>query len=301
MAREMMLIALLVFQALLSNDAQRSSGTIHVGIVKSLFHGAREPAMQALMKPFGLLVESQTGLNVEVEAVVDPIVLARQLAEHRIQIGVFNGVEFAWTVSKYPSFQPVVIAINQQPYLRACLVVRAESKATGFGSLRGSKLDFSPLTRLHCHMYLERQCALSGQPDPHRFFSPLHETDHDEEALDDVVDRLADGAVVDEVALKRYKRRKPSRMSQLNVLDRSSLFPASVIVCDSGTFDRGTLQQLRKGLLEARNRPFGIHLMTMWKMTAFEPVPDNYARMLADISKIYPSPERSTAKDSAKK
>ena len=111
-----------------------------------------------------------------------------------------------------------------------------------------------------------------------------------EDALDDVVDNVVQAAVVDGVSLNCYKQRKPSRCEQLKVVERSEIFPAAVVAYHPGILDQATLERFRQGMINANKGALGRQFMTLWKLTAFEPVPPDYEQTLADILKAYPQP-----------
>jgi ABC-type phosphate/phosphonate transport system substrate-binding protein len=291
---------LLATMTLVSRGAAERPDTIHIGIVRSLFHGVSEPVMLAAMQPLCMLVESQCGIKSEVYAHEDALELARQLIEHKRELAVINGVEFGWALERYPNLRAIMLAVNQDQKLQACLVVKADSKSTGFRDLKGKSLAFAEQSRIHCYMYLERQCRLNGQREPSRFFAPLVNAKDAERALDSVVEGAVEGAVVDEIALKCYQRRKPSRVAHLKVIARSEVFPASVVVYEAGVLDAKIVDQLQKGFFNAHKKPLGRELMTIWKVTSFDPVPKGYTRMLHEILKSYPPAENTAIKVSQK-
>src|SRR5438105_1065584 len=76
--------------------------------------------------------------------------------------------------------------------------------------------------------YVEKLSRDSGK-DPSQFFAKTTAPANSEDALDDVVDKVVQAAVVDRVALEAYKRRKPGRFTQLNPAATSRQFPTTVI------------------------------------------------------------------------
>src|SRR5207302_707113 len=94
-----------------------------------------------------------------------------------------------------------------------------------------------------------------------------------EDALDDVVDDEAQATIVDGVCLDAYKRRKPGRCEKLKTLMLSEIFPSGVVAYHPGALDEATIQRFREGMLNAHKEPLGRQLLTMWKLTGFEPVP----------------------------
>ena len=101
---------------------------VRIGLVKTLFRDVPEVLIPIGLRPMKELMDGQTGVNGDLIPSGDADSLARQLKADEVQFGVFHGVEFAWVHQKYPTLKPLVIAVNGHPFLRAHLVVRADSK-----------------------------------------------------------------------------------------------------------------------------------------------------------------------------
>jgi ABC-type phosphate/phosphonate transport system substrate-binding protein len=274
-----------------AGDKAISGRLLRIGIVRTLFHGVPEPVFLAAMKPFEILVERETGMPGEVCGFDDPMELAKQVAEHKVGFAVINGVEFGWARQRYRSLRPLMLAVNQDRSLHAYVVARSDKKVMGLGGLKGKAVAFPEQNRLHCSLYLERQCQLQNARDVERFFSSLTNTTDAEAALDRVVDGRADGTIVEDVAWERYAHRKPGRAAQLKVIEKSETFPAAAVVYADGAIDSHSLKQFRGRMLRAHENAFGRQLLTLWRLTSFEPVPADYLRMVADILKLHPGPE----------
>jgi ABC-type phosphate/phosphonate transport system substrate-binding protein len=247
-----------------------------------------------------MLIKAQMGLDAELDLVPCPLRLGLLLDRDEVDLGVFHGVEFAWAQKRFPDLRPLVIAVNREPHLRAGLLVRADAPAADFADLKGKALACSRRAGPHCGLFLERGCRAHGGGEPAAFFSQVAMPDNGEECLDDLVDGAVQAAVVDEVCLDCYRRRKPARAARLKVLQWSEVFPAGVIAYRRGHVDVAALDRVRQGLLGACRLPLGQQLLTLWKMTGFEPVPDDYAQTLAHIRKFYPGPQESESRESAR-
>jgi ABC-type phosphate/phosphonate transport system substrate-binding protein len=138
-------------------------------------------------------------------------------------------------------------------------------------------------------LFFENRCRRCGR-EPDQFFARMGRTVTVEDALDDVVDRTVQAALVEKVSLICFRRRKPMRMAQLKVVEQSEPFPAPVVAYWAGQRDRTALEQFRKGMIDAKSQPRGRQLLTLWKLTGFEPVPPDYFEVLADILRNYPPP-----------
>src|SRR5262249_811145 len=135
-------------------------------------------------------------------------------------------------------------------------------------------------SREHCHLFLQRHCHDCGH-EPEKFFGKITAPANAEDTLDDVVDRVIDGAVVDAVALNSYGPRQPGRFPQLKVIHQSERFPAAVVAFVPGALTEETLNRFRDGLINANKNTLGRQFMTLWKLTGFEPVPTDYEQVLA--------------------
>lgn len=272
------------------------SSPVRVGLVSSLFRDVPESLGVAMMQPLGALMKSQTGMTGEMISGGDAIKLGDMLAANQVQLGVFHGVEFAWARQKYPELQPLMIAINQQPFLNAQIVVRNDCPVDDLNLLKGKTVAIAKGTREHCRLFLNRHCRECGAP-ADAFFTKITNPANVEDALDDVIDKLVHVTVVDGFSLECFQRRKPGRFNKLKIIKQSENFPAGVVAYRPGTLSEDALQRFRSGMMSANQNPFGKQMMTLWKLTSFEPVPSNYDSMLVSILKSYPPPAAGVATD----
>ncbi len=268
---------------------------IRLGIVQSFFRDVPEPMIGVAMKPFSALVKMQTGFDSELSPPTDTETVAELLSKNKVQLALFEGVEFAWAKQNWPDLQPLVIVVNEHRNRQAFLIVRQDSKITRFSDLQGKQLAIPRRSRSHCHLFVERLSQENGK-EAKDFFSKLITSSGAEAALDDLADGAVQAVVVDREALDCYKRRKPGRFGKLKELQKSEVFPDSAIAYRSGVFDQAVLNCFREGLEKADSTPTGRQLLILWQMTSFEPVPADYERMLADIGKAYPPPKTAATK-----
>jgi ABC-type phosphate/phosphonate transport system substrate-binding protein len=266
-----------------------TTAPVRIGLVNSLFRDVPEETVLGMMEPIGALMQAQTGVSGRLLPAGNAASLGRQLAEDKVQLGVFHGFEFAWARQKHPELRPLVIAVNQSHHLRALLVVRQDSRAACLADLRDKPFGLPRFSRAHCHLYLQRRCQECGK-EPQALFGKITTPANVEEALDDVVDDLIHASVVDGVALEGYQRRKPGRYAKLKTVQVSEVFPAAVVAYRAGAVDEATLRKFREGLLGAQRTVLGRQMLLLWKLTGFEPVPEDYEQTLADIVKAYPPP-----------
>jgi ABC-type phosphate/phosphonate transport system substrate-binding protein len=264
---------------------------IPIGIVGSFFHDSPHRPQGAFAEPFQALIRAQTGISSEVHFTDHPYQLGQELADGKVKLAVFQGVEFAWARQRFPDLQALMIIVNHQPHLQARLLVHVENPARGFGDLQGKSLALPRSSRMHPRLFVERGCQQACHCDTQRFFAQIARPANAEDALDDLVDRTCDAVVVDGNALDSYQRRKPARSKRLKVLQESETFPATALAFRPGQLSREKLQQFQDGLLHADKSLVGKQLMTLWHLTAFELVPPDYEKLLAEIAKAYPPPK----------
>jgi ABC-type phosphate/phosphonate transport system substrate-binding protein len=266
---------------------------VRVALVTSWFRDSSAALAKPALDAFGSLVRTQTGVEAEVIRGGDALQLGTELKSAGVQLGIFQGVEFAWARAKNPHLRPLLIIVNQQPTRHGVLLVRADQKAASFAELRGKRCCLPQQSRIHLELFLERGCE--GR-DPSTFFSAFHRSPTVEEALDDLVDGTHDAVVTDELTLNNYQRRKPARFARLKVVQRSETFPPSVVAYQPGGVQPEQLQRFREGLLKAHQTVLGRHLLMLWHMTSFEPVPGDLDQLLDNILKVYPAPRQEQAR-----
>src|SRR5262249_4562699 len=135
---------------------------VRIGIPSTFLRDLPETMVQASLRIFRSLLESQTGLRGEVVRTDEALDTAEQLAADKIHVGLFHGFEYAWAHDKHDDLKPLVIAINKQEKLRANLVVPADAPLKGFSDLKGKSVAVSCQSRGHCRLYLERLCSREG-------------------------------------------------------------------------------------------------------------------------------------------
>jgi ABC-type phosphate/phosphonate transport system substrate-binding protein len=270
---------------------EMKTSTVRIGLAATLFRDTPETLVQTMMRPFRSLMESQTGLSGQLVPGVQPDELGQQLKDEKLELGVFNGIEFAWARQKCPELTPLMLAVNHQKYLRAYVAVRDDSPAARLADLKGKSLAVPKRTREHCRVYLERRCLALGK-EPKDFFAKMTTPGNMELGVDQVVNGEGDAVLIDGCFLSWYEERKPARFARLKVIEKSEVFPASVVAYSAHAIDDATLRRFREGMLSAKDNPRGVQLMTLCQMTSFEPVPDDYEQLLKEIVKVYPPPEK---------
>jgi ABC-type phosphate/phosphonate transport system substrate-binding protein len=237
------------------------------------------------------LIKSETGFDSEILRQKDWAELADKMATGPLQLGVFQGYEFAWAKEKYPKLQPLVLAVNGYPHRDAYVIVRQDNKATDFAGLQGQVISLPRIAQGQLRLFVEWQSEAQGKR-LEAFFARITSPDNVEDALDDVVDNVVQAAVVERVSLEAYKRRKPGRFLRLKELAHSQPFPPPVVAYYNDNLDKATLQRFRDGLLNTGLNDKGQRLLTLFKLTGFEAPPANLDQMLTTVQKAYPPPIR---------
>lgn len=283
----------LAFSGLVSLQAEGQSAKpepVHIGLVGSLFHEVPQPLIGILAAPFNALMKEFTGLEGKLTMGGEIYDVARQLNDKKIDLAVFHGVEFGWVHTKYPELQPLMIAVSNHKHCRAHLVVHKDSVLRSFADLKGKDLSLPRRSKLHCRMFVDRNCADCGQANPTAYFKTIVSSRNMEVALDDLVAGKVDAVVADTVQLAEYDALKPGCFFRLKEIQVSDLFPSAAVVYRKNALDEATLKKFKDGMLKADKTARGINLMAQWQITAFESVPDDYNQVIADILKTYPPP-----------
>jgi ABC-type phosphate/phosphonate transport system substrate-binding protein len=293
----LVLVLVLLVPFLASTPGQAANhqrGSLRIGLVGSLFRNTPEALIQIMMGPFKSLMVSQTGLRGEIVSGGEYDALAEKLKEGKVDLGVFHGVEFAWARMKHPELEPVFICVNHHHSLRAFLVVRSDGKVTKPALLAGKRVGLPATSKEHCRLFLSRRCVRPGTT-PEKFFSALNNPFDTEEALDNLIYRLSDAAIVDAVEWEHYQKIKPGVARRLRVLLESEPLPCGVVAYHAGQLPKEQVKRFRDGMIRARSTRKGRQLLRLSRLTSIEPVPADYDAQLAAALKAYPPPPPKTA------
>jgi ABC-type phosphate/phosphonate transport system substrate-binding protein len=241
------------------------------------------------MKSLRRFTENQTRLTNEIRRGKGWRELADELTQRKLHLGVFQGYEFAWAKEKYPQLRPLALAVNVYRYPVACVVVRKDNPAKDFAGLQGQSLALVKSNQRFLSLFVDSQCEARGKKTD-EVFSKITTLANFEDALDDVVDGAVQVTVTDRATLEAYKQRKPGRYRRLKTVAQSQRFPPAVVVHCQGVLDKATLQRFRKGLLDASKKETGRTMLTLFRLTGFQPVPKDFEQVLARTRKAYPPP-----------
>ncbi len=262
---------------------------LHIGTSGTLTSETSKAKEKAALEMLQSFIKDETGFDNDIARQKSWSELADKMAGGQLQLGVFQGYEFAWARAKHSGLKPLAVAVDVYTYPVVYIVARKDSLAANFAGLRGQSLSLPAVGRAYLNLFVERQSQAQGK-DLKGFFSKVVSPGNYEDALDDVVDGVVQAAVVDRSALEGYKRRKPARFNQLKDVARSQPFPPGVIVYQDGVLDQTTLQRFRDGLLNAAKKEKGRTLLTYFHLTGFADVPGDFDQVLARTLKDYPPP-----------
>jgi ABC-type phosphate/phosphonate transport system substrate-binding protein len=264
---------------------------LHIGVSATVMSNAKSDQEDTARDTLRDFIKQETGFKNEIVTLKDHKEVADQLARRQIQLGMLEGYEFAWAHAEQQKLKPLAIAVNVRPYRQAYVVVRKDDKAADLTALQGKALELPKVNQGYLRLFIERELQAKGK-DMKSFFSKVTTPENAEDALDDVVDGTAQAAVVDQLSIEEYKRRKPGRFARLRELMHSPPFPPPTVVYEEGAVDEATLKRFRDGLLNANRKEQGQTLLNLYKLTAFEGVPKDFDQVLQATLKAFPPPGR---------
>ena len=265
--------------------------TVRIGMVQTFFTDVPRPLVQLVTEPFGAVMKEVTGIHGELTPGGDVYTVAKKIDAGELQMGVFHGFEFAWAQHKYPDLKPLMIAVNTQREVRAFVLVRKDNDAASLADLKGKDLSLPKRSKEHCRLFIERHTGETGACDVNSFFGRVVGSANVETGMDQLCQGKVHAIVVDTIGLEFYKDLKPGCFARLKVLKQSEPFPAAVIAYREGAVDDAALAKFRSGLANAHKTELGREIMKMWKVSAFEPVPADFAQSLAEVLRTYPPPD----------
>jgi ABC-type phosphate/phosphonate transport system substrate-binding protein len=262
---------------------------VRIGLLETMFPDIPEKSVKASIDQFREIMERETGHTGESITLKTSTEIAEQLVKNKIQLGALHGFEYAWIRAKYADLRSLVVAVNQQTYIHAIIVVQANSAARDFPELKGQTIAIPEHTKEDNRLFLDRLCKQAGVP-PDRYFTKTTKPASVEDALDDAVDGVVSSALVDSVSLNRYRSRKPIRFARLRELKKSPPFPPTAVIYQAGALEEATLVRFRKALVNLNRSAEGKEVLTTWKLTRYEPLPKDYDQHLEEIAAAYPPP-----------
>jgi ABC-type phosphate/phosphonate transport system substrate-binding protein len=272
-----------------ASGRQGKPNFLHIGTSRPLSGERNEKSSLETLRAF---IKDETGLDSEITQQKDWSELAQKMSKGQLEVGVFQGYEFAYAKEKYPDLKPLAVAVNVYVYPVAYVVTRKEDKIQDFAGLQGKSLAMVNGGAGFLQLFVQRQSEAAGKK-MEAFFSKIVSRENYEDVLDDVVDGAADAAVVERAALEAYKRRKPGRFNHLRPVVQSKPFPPAVVASYGNFVDEETRNNFRDGLLNAANKEKGQTMLTLFRLTGFQTPPPDFDKVLAETRAAYP-PEGSS-------
>jgi ABC-type phosphate/phosphonate transport system substrate-binding protein len=283
------LSALLGVAAVVAHGRSDKSDVLRIGLSSPLgsdTEGPREKAAAMMLQGF---IKGETGENDEITCQKGWRDLADKLAAGQLQVGVFQGYEFAWAQEQYPSLKPLALALTGPRTLTACVVARRDGAVKQFADLRGQSLCLPNTGQGHLRMFVEHASQAEGA-EAGAFFSKISCPPNVEDCLDGVIDGVVQAAVVDRAALEAYKERNPGRFNLLIEIAKSQPLPPVVVAYCDKVLPEPTVRRFQLGLVESRNKEKGRMMLTLFRLTGFEAAPEDFAELVAQTRAAYPAP-----------
>ncbi len=262
---------------------------VRIGLPQSMFRDASPEAAVAAVESLVNLLQTRTGIQAKCSLAPDSETLARDLAEGKLHLGIMQGVEYAWLKDRYPRLKPALLACNEQAALRAFLVGGSDNDVQSIKDLRHRPFAMPKCSLNHCYYFLDAAVRRAGH-NPKDYFTPASRPANSEDALDAVVDGQTPATVVDGVALETYRERKPGRARRLRVIEESCAYPAPAFIARIDGSDAETIKSFQDGMAQVHRHVLGRQVLTFWRLSRFEPVSDEYAKLLAGVLKVHPEP-----------
>ncbi len=235
-------------------------------------------------------IKDQTDLKDEIVRQKDSRELAEKMAKKELHIGVFQGYEFAWAQKEHPELKPLALSVNLYRYPIVYAITNKDDAAKDFAGLQGKSVYLPDTGQRYLRLFAEHEAKANGK-ELKDFFSKFPTEPSVEDGLDDVVDGVVQVAIVDRAALEAFKQRKPARFAKLKEVAKSQPFPPVIIAYYDKVLDDDTLKRFRDGLLNAGKSEKGKTMLTLFHLTGFDAVPDDFDKVLADTLKEYPPPK----------
>jgi ABC-type phosphate/phosphonate transport system substrate-binding protein len=266
--------------------ANEPRNKIRIGTIGAIAPGAKGEAGEASLKGF---VQTESQLTAEIIRQQNWQQLADQLGDKKLEVGVFQGQEFAWAKERQPSIKPLALAVHSHRYPVIYIIIAKSDSTKTFEGLRGRAVTVPEGAR-YLRLFVEQQAQGAGQH-ADAFFSKIDSSDTSEAALDDVVDGDVAAAVVDRAALDMFKRRKPARFAMLKDVSQSRPILPPIIAFADGSIDEATRKKFQTGLVNANKKVRGQSILSAFKLTGFEVPPADFDNVAKDTLQTFPKPK----------
>jgi len=287
-----LLAGLVALPAVLANERQAKVDVLRIGTSGTLTAEKESSKEKGALETLKGFIKEETGLNNTIERQKDWRELAEKMTKGQLHLGVFQGFEFAWAQEQHSALKPLALTVNIYRYPVAYIVVQQKNEAKDFAGLQGQSLCLPNTGQRYLRLFIDRQSQAHGK-EATAFFAKITTEDNAEDALDDVVEGAVQATAVDRATLEAFKRRKPGRFNQLKEVARSQPLPPVIVAYYDTILDDATLRRFRDGLLNAGKKEKGRTMLTLFRLTGFDAVPDDLGKILAETRKAYPPSSKS--------
>jgi len=260
---------------------------VRIGVLPSLYRGERPELAAAIKNPLLDEIESETGMDCELELALTANGMRQKLTDGQLQFGFCHGYEFAWMHAKEPRLKPLMLAMASSRPIKVYLVVAESNKAKTVCDLAGKLLAIPKGIDPAVYLFAKHKCRC-GDKAPTDYFKQLSTPENGEMALHDVFEDKVQAALVDSATMNAFAERFPARSKRLRTLVESNPFPLSVVAYCEGTVASATVKRFQETMSKARGNRSSRLLMTLMRCDGFEPVPESYAKDMAQFLKDYP-------------
>lgn len=215
--------------------------------------------------------------------------IVKRLEDEHINLALFNGIEYAWLKAGYAELPPLVTAYTTDIRMRACIVVREDSKEKTLLDLKGKTILMPERLPHHAYVYLHHAIMKQGG-DPKTYFKQSTTISDSNEGIESIIDEQADSILLDHDSWIGYQERKPARAKKLRVLQKSVAFPTAVILYNKNSWSRLEILMLRMGLCNAHQKPYSRQLLNFWGVSKFVPCTAKYQKAVEEILREIPDP-----------
>src|SRR5437762_1682777 len=107
------------------------------GTLTSTTENAKEKGALESLRDF---IKTETGMDNQIVRQKDWRELADKMSKKELDVGVFQGFEYAWAQEKHAGLKPLALAVNVHRYPVAYVVAKKDNKAADFAGLQGQSI-----------------------------------------------------------------------------------------------------------------------------------------------------------------
>ncbi len=261
---------------------------LHVGTTGTLTAEKQNDKEKAALAALTGFIKDETGYTNDITRQKGWKELTDKLTSGELHIGVYQGYEFAWATKDCPDLKPLALAVNLYRNPTVHVLTNKDNSATDFAGLKGQSVVWPDTAQPFLRLFAQREARAQGK-ELNEFFGKNTTQTNLEDCIDDVVDGVVQVVVVDRAALEAFKQRKPARFSKLKEVAKSPPLPPLVIAYYGSSLDNAEVKDLQDRLVNAGKTEKGKTLLTLFHMTAFSAVGDDFEALLVETRKQFPA------------